>query len=83
MVTFLLSTGIVFYTIVSVVFALYLFNKMWDEIADRLFEPITERSETLAMFLFVFGLPTLLVALILSWPVVLYRRIRKELADAD
>ncbi|MBN7403248.1 hypothetical protein P5V78_22110 [Mycobacteroides abscessus subsp. abscessus] len=81
--TFLLSTGIIFYTIVSVVFALYLFNRMWDEIADRRFGPITERSETLAMFLFVFGLPTLLVALILSWPVLIYLQIRKELSDAD
>ncbi|OHT98299.1 hypothetical protein BKG71_19475 [Mycobacteroides chelonae] len=81
--TFLLSTGIIFYAIVSVLFALYLFNRMWDELAEPLFGPITERSETLAMFLFVFGFPTLLVVLVLSWPVVLYRRIRKELADAD
>lgn len=80
--TFLLSTGIVFYTIMSVLFSLYLFNRMWDELADRLFGSITKRSETLAMFLFVFGLPTLSVVLVLSWPVVLYRQIRKELADS-
>lgn len=80
--TFLLSAGIVFYTLVSVLFALYLFNRMWESLADRPFGQIVDRSESLAMFLFVFGFPALLAGLVIGWPVVLYRQIRKELADA-
>lgn len=80
---FLLSTSIAFYAIVSVVFAFYLFNRMWDAFTDPVFGRITERSETLALVVVVFGTPALFVGLVIGWPVVLYRQIRKELADAD
>ncbi|WP_016895791.1 hypothetical protein [Mycobacteroides abscessus] len=81
--TFLLSTGIVFYAIVSVAFALWLFNRTWDSLADPLFGQIVDRSETLAVVVLVFGSPALFVVLTVVWPVLLYRQIRKELADAD
>ncbi|WP_457171469.1 hypothetical protein [Mycobacteroides abscessus] len=81
--TFLLSTGIVFYALVSVLFALWLFNRTWDSLADPLFGQIVDRSETLAVVVLVFGSPALFVVLTVAWPVLLYRQIRKELADAD
>lgn len=81
--TFLLSAGIVFYTIVSVLFSLYLFNRMWDAFTDPVFGRITERSETLALVVIVFGMPAMFVGLTVAWPVLLYRQIRKELADAS
>lgn len=81
--TFLLSTGIVFYTIMSVLFSLYLFNRMWDAFTDPVIGRIAERSETLALVVIVFGMPTMFVGLVIGWPVLLYRQIRKELADAD
>lgn len=76
--TFLLSTAIVFYAIVSVLFALYLFNRSWDALADPVFGRINERSETLALVIVVFGLPALFVVLTVGWPVPLYLQIRKE-----
>lgn len=76
--TFLLSTGIAFYTIVSVVFAFYLFNRMWDAFTDPIFGRITERSETLALVVIVFGMPAMFIVLTVVWPVLLYRQIRKE-----
>ncbi|WP_078344892.1 hypothetical protein [Mycobacteroides chelonae] len=81
--TFLLSTGIIFYTIVSVVFSLFLFNSSWDSMADPFVGNVVEKSETLAMVVIIFGMPAMFVGLVLAWPVVLYRQIRKELADAD
>ncbi|WP_457062773.1 hypothetical protein [Mycobacteroides abscessus] len=81
--TFLLSTGIVFYALVSVLFALWLFNRTWDSLADPLFGQIVDRSETLAVVVLIFGFPALFVVLTVVWPVLLYRQIRKELADAD
>lgn len=81
--TFLLSTAIVFYAIVSVLFTLWLFNRTWDSLADPLFGQIVDRSETLAVVVLIFGIPALFVVLTVAWPVLLYRQIRKELADAD
>lgn len=78
MVTFLLSTGIVFYTLLSVLFSMHLLGRTWDTLADRRFEPIVERSETLALVVIVFGFPALFVGLVFAWPVLLYRQIRKE-----
>lgn len=76
--TFLLSTVIVFYGIVSVLFALYLFNRTWDTFAEPVFGRITERSETLALVVFVFGTPAIFVGLVIGWPVLIYLQIRKE-----
>ena len=81
--TFLLSTGIVFYAVVSVLFALYLFNRSWDALADPVFGRINDRSETLALVIVVFGIPAMFVVLTVVWPVLLYRQIRKEWTSAD
>ncbi|WP_195167809.1 hypothetical protein [Mycobacteroides abscessus] len=80
--TFLLSTVIVFYTIVSVVFAMVLLDPVCKRLSSRL-DGIAERSETLTMVAIVFGIPVMFVVLTVVWPVLLYRQIRKELADAD
>ncbi|SIE08989.1 Uncharacterised protein [Mycobacteroides abscessus subsp. abscessus] len=82
MVTFLLSTGIVFYAIVSVLLSV----RMWGPVADyglSKLDVISERSETLTYVFIIFGLPVLFVGLVIGWPVPLYLQIRKELADAD
>ena len=74
---FLSSTMIVFYTIVSVVFAI----RMWKQVADYAMsklDPIVDRSETLSFVIIVFGIPALFVGLVIAWPVPLYRQIRKE-----
>lgn len=80
--TFLLSTGIVFYAIVSVAFAGILLNPVCQHMVYRL-DRIAVRSETLTMVAIVFGIPVMFVVLTVVWPVLLYRQIRKELADAD
>ncbi|MDB2220356.1 hypothetical protein [Mycobacteroides abscessus] len=80
--TFLLSTAIVFYAIVSVAFAGILLNPVCQHMAYRL-DRIAGRSPTLMLVAIVFGIPALFVGLVIGWPVLLYRQIRKELADAD
>lgn len=80
--TFLLSTAIVFYAIVSVAFSGILLNPVCQHMAHRL-DRIAVRSETLTMVAIVFGIPVMFVVLTVVWPVLLYRQIRKELADAD
>ncbi|MDB2215352.1 hypothetical protein [Mycobacteroides abscessus] len=80
--TFLLSTGIVFYAIVSVAFAGILLNPVCQHMAYRL-DRIAVRSGTLMLVAIVFGIPVMFIVLTVVWPVLLYRQIRKELADAD
>lgn len=80
--TFLLSTAIVFYTLVSVAFAGILLNPVCQHMTYWL-DRIAERSGTLTMVAIVFGIPVMFVVLTVVWPVLLYRQIRKELADAD
>lgn len=80
--TFLLSTVIVFYTIVSVVFAMVLLDPMCKRLGSRL-DGIAERSETLMFVLIVFGIPATFVALVVGWPVLIYLQIRKEWVNTD
>lgn len=75
--TFLLSTGIVFYAIVSVAFAGILLNPVCQHMTYRL-DRIAERSGTLTMVVIVFGIPAMFVVLTVVWPVPLYLQIRKE-----
>lgn len=80
--TFLLSTGIVFYAIVSALFTLRLWGTASDYAMSKL-DPIVYRSETLSYLLIVFGFPLLFFALVIGWPVLMYLQIRKEWSRAD
>lgn len=40
-------------------------------------------STAIVFYAIVFGIPVMFVVLTVVWPVLLYRQIKKELADAD